>query len=349
MTWVGVDGHEIGRDKPCFVIAEAGVNHNGDVELARKLIDIAAQAGASAVKFQTFAANRLATANAPKAAYQKVGLPTGESQRAMLERLELSPEAHRILMRHCVDRAIMFLSSAFDEEAADLLDSLEVAAFKVPSGELTNLTLLQHIAAKRRPIIMSTGMASLSEVATAVDTLKAAGNSEIVLLHCLSSYPAEPAEVNLRAMQIMEKTCGVPVGFSDHTEGTAIALAAVALGACVIEKHFTIDRKLPGPDQRASLEPGELNSLVRDIRNIEAALGDGQKILQPSETENRNLVRKSLAAAHDLPAGATVRPADLTALRPGTGIAPGMAGQIVGRCLRVPVSMGKLIEWDMLV
>ena len=315
----------------------------------RKLIDIAAQAGATAVKFQTFAANRLATANAPKAAYQKVGLPTEESQRAMLERLELSPEAHRTLLRRCEDRAIMFLSSAFDEDAADLLDSLPVAAFKVPSGEITNLTLLQHIAAKRRPIIMSTGMASLSEVVTAVDTLKAAGNSEIVLLHCLSSYPADPAEVNLRAMQTMEKTCDVPVGFSDHTQGTAIALAAVALGACVIEKHFTIDRKLPGPDQRASLEPGELNSLVRDIRNIEAALGDGQKISQPSEIENRNLVRKSLAAARDLPAGATVQPADLTTLRPGTGLAPGMADQIVGRCLRVPVSMGKLIEWDMLV
>ena len=243
---ITIDSRRIGGGEPCFVIAEAGVNHNGDLELALKLIDVAAAAGADAVKFQTFSADRLASASAPKAPYQQATTEAKESQHAMLKRLELKPQAYARLMEHCRERGIMFLSSPFDEAAADLLDALGVAAFKVPSGEIVNLPFLEHVARKGRPIILSTGMSDLAEVKTAVDTIRAAGEDQIVLLHCVSDYPADPSEANLRAMATMAAACQCPVGFSDHSEGRAVAVAAIALGACVIERHFTLDRDLPG-------------------------------------------------------------------------------------------------------
>ena len=344
---VTIGARHVGGGEPCFVIAEAGVNHNGDVAVAMNLIDVAAAAGADAVKFQTFSADRVASPLAPKAAYQKVTSAAGESQHAMLKRLELSPQAHRLLMEHCHARGIMFLSSPFDEQAVDMLDALGVAAFKVPSGEIVNLHYLQHVACKGRPIIMSTGMSTLDEVRTAVNTIRAAGNDQIVLLHCLSDYPADPAEANLRAMATLAEACYCPVGFSDHSEGHTVAIAAVALGACLIERHFTLDRALPGPDHRASLEPAALAEMVRDIRTAQAALGNGQKVPQPSEMANRAVVRKSIAAARDLPADAVLQASDLTMLRPGTGLAPALAPQLTGCRLRVAVAAGTPITWDM--
>lgn len=346
---VTIGNRRIGLGERCFVIAEAGVNHNGDMALAQRLIEVAVDAGADAVKFQTFSADRLASAAAPKAAYQKQTTLADESQHAMLKRLELSSEAHRLLIDHARARGIMFLSSPFDERAADFLETLDVPAFKIPSGEIDNLSFLRHVAAKGRPVILSTGMADAAEVATAVDTIAAAGLRDLILLHCLSNYPADPAEANLRAMAAMREAHGVPVGFSDHTDGVAVALAAVALGACVIEKHFTLDRALPGPDHRASIEPDELTALVQGIRTVERALGDGRKLAQPSELENRAVIRKSLVAARDLTAGEAIKAGDLAAVRPGTGLSPAMASQIVGRRLRIAVPIGTPIAWDMLV
>lgn len=346
---VNIGKRRIGLGEPCFVIAEAGVNHNGDLDLARKLIDVAAQSGADAVKFQTFAADRLASATAPKAAYQKVTTSAEETQHAMLKRLELKPNDHTLLIAHCRLRDILFLSSPFDEQATDLLDSLNVAAFKVPSGEIVNLPYLQHMAQKGRPIILSSGMSTLDEVVTAVKVVRAAGNDKVVLLHCLSNYPADAIEVNLRAMTEMAQATGCPVGFSDHTEEPAVAIAAVALGACVIERHFTLDRSLPGPDHRASLKPGQLRQMIHDIRIAQAALGDGQKRPQPSEMENRAIIRKSIAAARDLPAGVVLNAHDLIMIRPGTGLSPEEAAAVIGRKLHTAVPAGTLLTRDMLV
>ena len=346
---VAIGSHRIGPGERCFVIAEAGVNHNGDVALAHRLIDAAMYAGADAVKFQTFSADRLAGAAAPKAAYQQETTSADESQHAMLKRLELSSDAHRRLTDHAHERGIIFLSSPFDEEAADFLETLDVPAFKIPSGEIVNLPFLRHVAAKRRPIILSTGMAEMAEVEAAVNEIAKAGLQDLVLLHCLSNYPADPAEANLRAIATMHEAFALPVGFSDHTEGTAVSFAAVAIGACVIEKHFTLDRTLPGPDHRASIEPDELMALVRGIRTVQAALGDGRKRPQASELDNREVIRKSLVAARDLAAGSALRPEDLAAMRPGTGLSPAVAVQLVGRRLRSAVRAGTPIDWDMLL
>lgn len=345
MRMITIGSRPIGAGHPCFVIAEAGVNHNGDIDMAHRLVDVAVESGADAIKFQTFTADRLASSDAQKAAYQMQTTDAGESQHAMLKRLELAPDAHRVLMRHCADRGIMFLSSPFDETAADLLEDLGVAAFKIPSGEIVNLPFLRHVAKKGRPIILSTGMASMDEVTAAVGTLRAAGNRDIVLLHCLSEYPADPSQVNLRAIATMAEAFQLPTGFSDHTQGIAVAVGAVALGASMIEKHFTLDRTLPGPDHRASLEPFELAEMIAGIRTVEAALGDGVKRPQPCEMENRTIVRKSLVAARDLPAGAVLTEADFTAKRPGTGLSPALLPQLIGRTLAAPVSKGVRMEW----
>lgn len=344
---VGIGARRVGVGEPCFIIAEVGVNHNGDINMARKLIDVAVEAGADAVKFQTFSADRLASANAPKATYQKATTSAIESQHSMLKRLEISAEAHAVLMGYCQERGIMFLSSPFDEYATDFLDNLGVVAFKVPSGEIVNLPYLEHMARKGRPIILSSGMSTLKEVTTAVAVIRAAGNDQIVLLHCLSDYPADPRETNLRAMATMAAACECPVGYSDHTEGHVVTIVAVALGACLIERHFTLDRNLPGPDHRASLEPAELVAMIHDIRTTEAAFGTGRKEPQPSELENRAIIRKSVAAAHDLPAGSMLKATDLMMIRPGTGLLPSVAPQLVGRHLRTAVVAGTLITWDM--
>ena len=337
----------IGPGQPVFVIAEAGVNHNGDLKMARALIDVAAEAGADAVKFQTFRADLLATSDAPKAEYQLQTTGDAESQFEMLRRLELSADAHRELQSYCNERGIIFLSTPFDEEAVDLLDELGVPAFKISSGDLTNSPLLEYVAGKGKPVILSTGMSELAELIEAVSVLNTAGCENPVLLHCVSNYPADASEVNLRAMQTMRSAFDVPVGFSDHTEGIDVALAAVALGACVIEKHFTLDRTLPGPDHRASLEPAELRELVRSIRRVESALGNGRKVPSASEIETAKVARRSLVAARDIPAGATLQREMVVLRRPGTGMSSTMIEMLVGRKTLREIAAGAILAEDM--
>ncbi len=337
----------VGLGNPVFIIAEAGVNHNGDMEIAHRLVDAAADAGADAVKFQTFRAEALATEAAPKAEYQLRNTEADESQLAMLKRLELSRDAHRTLSDYCRQRGIIFLSTPFDEEAADMLEELGVPAFKVSSGDLTNLPLLTHIARKGKPVILSTGMSNMDEVKMAVRVFTEAGGDELVLLQCVTNYPARAEDVNLRAMHTMREAFQLPVGYSDHTEGTEVALAAAALGACVIEKHLTLDRNLPGPDHKASLEPTELAALVRGIRRVEAALGHGRKECAESERETARIARRSLTAARDIAAGTQLTREMIAARRPGTGLPTAMLPQLVGRTLRVDIEAGSMFDLEM--
>ncbi len=330
----------------CFIIAEVGVNHNGSPERARELIDAAAATGCDAVKFQTFRAEQLVSAQAEKADYQKADGAKGESQLAMLKRLELPEAAYAELQRHAQARGLMFLSTPFDALSADLLDELGVPLFKMPSGEITNLGLLRHIASKRKPVMLSTGMATLAEVEAAIEALK---GCEVTLLQCVSNYPALPADVNLRAMLTMRAAFGVEVGYSDHTLGIEIAIAAVALGARVIEKHLTMDCHLPGPDHRASLEPEEFGQMVRAIRNVEAAMGDGRKRPAASEAAIAAVARKSIIVSADLAAGALLTAEVLAIRRPGTGLAPALLEQVLGRPLRVAIAAGTPLNWDHLV
>ncbi|MCL5884139.1 MAG: N-acetylneuraminate synthase family protein, partial [Deltaproteobacteria bacterium] len=269
MKAVKIEDRWVGEGHPCFVIAEAGVNHDGDIGQAMRLVDAAASAGADAVKFQAFKAEKLATPDAPKAAYQARATDASESQYRMLKRLELSEDDHRKLSDYCRRRGILFLSTPYDEESADFLSGIGIPAFKVSSGDLTNHPFLEHLAGKGKPVLLSTGMSSLPEVGEAIGVLRKAGAKEIVLLHAVSCYPADPADVNLKAIRTLSGEFDLPVGYSDHTLGVEVACAAVALGACMIEKHVTLDRNLPGPDHRASLEPGELETLVRGIRIVE--------------------------------------------------------------------------------
>jgi N-acetylneuraminate synthase len=340
-----LNGISVGHSHPCFIIAEAGVNHNGNIELALRLVDAAADARASAVKFQTFKAIRLVTSTAPKAEYQQRNTGGGGSQLEMLRRLELSVEDHQRIMARCTERGIMFLSTPFDHDSVELLENLRVPAFKVSSGDLTNLPLLEQLASKRKPIILSTGMGTLGEVEDAVRCLESV-EAEFVLLHCVSNYPAAHGETNLRAMLTMKTAFDVLVGYSDHTLGNEASFAAVALGACVIEKHFTLDRNLPGPDHAASAEPHELGHLVEGIRRIEAALGHGRKMPTPSELKTAEVARKSLVAACDIPAG-TVFTDDLIAIkRPGTGLPPIMRAYLLNRRVVRDLPAGTLIRLE---
>jgi N,N'-diacetyllegionaminate synthase len=334
----------IGEGQPCFVIAEAGVNHNGDVSLAHRLVDVAADAGADAVKFQTFDPERLVSPAARKAAYQVANTGSAESQLDMLRGLVLPSGTLAPLAAHAQQRGLLFLSTPFDEGSADLLEALGMSAFKVPSGEITNHPFVAHVASKGKPVLMSTGMSTLTEVAEAVQVVRESGDPPLALFHCVTSYPAAPADCNLRAMAVMRAAFGVPVGWSDHTEGIGISLAAVAAGAVVLEKHFTLDRSMPGPDHRASLEPGELSAMVRAIREIEAAMGDGIKRPTASELANVAAARRSLHASRALPAGHLLDEADLIALRPGTGMSPALRSRLVGRRLRVGVQRGQMLS-----
>jgi len=305
-----------------FVIAEAGVNHNGDMSLAHKLIDAAADAGVDAVKFQTWRAEGLATAEAPKAEYQLRTTGNGGNQLDMLRDLELPEEYLPELINHCEERGITFMSTAHDWEAIEILDRTNVPAFKVGSGDMTNTPFLRKMAQKMRPIIMSTGMANLAEVEEAVNAVRSEGNDQLILLHCVTSYPAKFEDINLRAMDTLERAFQVPVGYSDHTLGIAVALAAVARSARVIEKHFTLDRGLPGPDHKASLEPDELKTMVAEIRNVTTALGSADKAPTPSEALNAEIARGSLVTLEAIAAGAPFTPANLGVKRPGTGLSP---------------------------
>lgn len=316
-----------------LVIAEAGVNHNGDLELAKQLIDAAAEAGADWVKFQTFSADRLVTTEAKKAHYQAESTAADESQHAMLRGLELTRAMHETLIAHCKLRGIRFFSTAFDTESLDLLVDLGLESFKVPSGEITNLPYLRHVGRYGKSVILSTGMSTLGDIEAALDVLENAGTprAKITVLHCNTEYPTPMRDVNLRAMITIREAFGVAVGYSDHTLGIEIATAAVALGATVIEKHFTLDRALPGPDHKASLEPDELKAMVRAIRNIELALGDGIKRVSPSELKNRPIGRKSIVAARPIARGERFSAANLTTKRPGTGLSPMRWDELLGR------------------
>lgn len=313
-------------------IAEAGVNHNGDLEMAYRMIAVAAKASADYVKFQTFSADRLVTRDTAKASYQKRNTGTKESQYEMLKALELDLEAHKKLIEVCNNEGVRFLSTGFDAEAIDLLDDLGVEVFKIPSGELTNVPYLRHVARKGKEILLSTGMADLAEVAWAIQCLENDGTprSRICLMHCTTDYPAAYSDVNLLAMRSMADAHGVVSGYSDHTLGTEVSIAAVALGASVIEKHFTLDRSLPGPDHRASLEPNELEGLIQAIRNIESALGDGVKRPTTAELENRKVARKSIVAARDIAQNEKFTENNLASRRPETGISALHWDQVVG-------------------
>jgi N,N'-diacetyllegionaminate synthase len=331
-----------------FVIAEAGVNHNGSLDLARQLVKAAREAGADAVKFQTFRAEALVIRGARKAAYQRRTTDAEESQFDMLRRLELDDRAHADLMAYCRQAGITFLSSPFDEFSADLLDHIGVERFKLGSGELTNLPLLGHVAEKGRPIIMSTGMATLGEVETALATFRKHGGTDVTLLHCVTEYPCPAEQVNLRAMLTLRAAFDVPVGYSDHTEGINISIAAAAIGARVIEKHFTLDRRMEGPDHKASLEPGELACMVRAIREVSLALGDGIKRPAPCEVANIAIARKSVVTARAIPAGTIISRGDLTVKRPGYGVAPGDLDKIIGRRAAEDLVPDEVITWKMI-
>ncbi len=329
-----------------LVIAEAGVNHNGDLDLARQLIDVAADAGADLVKFQTFSASRQATRNARKADYQALATDAAETQHDMLQRLELSEDAHRMLIAHCATRGIGFFSTGFDIECIDLLVSLGMDRFKIPSGEITNLPYLRHVGRLRKPVILSTGMATLGEIDAAITVLELAGTprEQITVLHCNTDYPTPMQEVNLRAMCTMGQVLGVQVGYSDHTTGIEVPIAAVALGASMIEKHFTLSRQMPGPDHQASLEPDELKAMVSAIRNIERALGDGVKRPTPGELKNRPIARKSLVARQAIAAGERFSVDNITAKRPGTGLSPMRWDEVIGRQAPRAFAADELIE-----
>jgi N,N'-diacetyllegionaminate synthase len=345
---ISIGGRGVGAGQPCFIIGEAGVNHNGSLKAARELVDVAAKAGVDAVKFQTFKPEKVCSPSAPKAVYQLQTTGGGESQLEMGKRLELPFEAFRELQAYSNSKGLLFLSTPFDDESADFLEQLSVPAFKIPSGEITNLPFVQHVARKGLPLIVSTGMSTLDEVLAAVETIRAAGNQQFVLLQCVSNYPVKPSSVNLRAMHTLAKAFGVPVGYSDHTIGTEIASAAVALGACVIEKHFTISRDLPGPDHRASLEPEELAAMVHNIRNVEMALGDGEKRPALEEANTAAVARRSLVAARSIPAGTMLTEELIGILRPGTGIPPGMRSRLLGRRVRCDIESGTLLSLDMI-
>jgi N-acetylneuraminate synthase/N,N'-diacetyllegionaminate synthase len=331
---VRLDDREVGHDKPVFVIAEAGVNHDGDVARAHALVDAAADAGTDAVKFQTFDTDALAAADAPLAEYQAQSGASG-TQAAMLRALELPLGAWRELQTHAHERGLLFLSTPFDERSAEALDRIGVPAYKVGSGDLTNTPFLRLLARRGRPMLLSTGMATLAVVATAVE---AAAGAPLILLHCVSTYPAPEDEANLRAIATLRETFGVPVGWSDHTRGDAVSLAAVAAGACVIERHVTLDRTLPGPDHAMSLEPAALGHLVRRIRAVEAMLGDGVKRAQPSEADAARAARRSIVAARALEAGETLDAAALAIKRPGGGLPPARFDSLIGARLARPLA-----------
>jgi N,N'-diacetyllegionaminate synthase len=317
-----------------LIIAEAGVNHNGDMATARRLVDAAAEAGADLVKFQTFSAKTLVSAKAVKAEYQNRNeAGNSETQQSMLQRLELPKEAHFDLLTHCADRGIGFFSTAFDFDSLDFLNQLGLPRFKVPSGEITNLPYLRRVARFGKELILSTGMATLGEIEAALEVIERSGcpRNQITLLHCTTEYPAPYGEVNLKAIATLREAFGVAVGYSDHTEGIEISLAAVALGATIIEKHFTLDRSMPGPDHAASLQPDELRALVAGVRRIELALGSSRKQRTLSEEKNRVVVRKSIVASRNIKSGEVFSEKNLTVKRPGSGLSPMRWDEVIGR------------------
>ena len=329
-----------------FIIAEAGVNHNGSMELAKKLVDIAVEAGVDAVKFQTFKAESMISKFAEKAEYQRKAIGKSKTQLEIVKALELDDNAHEELMDYCKGKGIMFISTPFDIESVELLNELGVEIFKIPSGEITNLPYLRRVGGLKRRKILSTGMADMKEIEKALDILLEAGTSKncITILHCNTEYPTPMEDVNLKAMYTMRDMFGVDVGYSDHTLGIEVSIAAVALGATVIEKHFTLDKNMDGPDHSASLDQAELESMVTAIRNIEDAMGDGLKRPSLSELKNKPVVRKSIVAVRDIKAGDIFTEDNITAKRPGTGVSPMEWDNIIGRKAVKDFKEDELIE-----
>ena len=328
-----------------FIIAEAGVNHNGSADLAKKLIDAASISGADAVKFQTFKAENLVANNTQKAEYQKQTTDASESQFDMIKKLELDVDTHKELIAYCQEKNIMFLSAPFDHESINLLSDLGLQIFKIPSGEITNLPYLRHIGSLGKKVVLSTGMSNLKEVGDALNILINAGTSKdnITVLHANTMYPTPMEDVNLNAMLTIQKEFGVDIGYSDHTLGIEVDIAAVAMGASCIEKHFTLDKTMDGPDHKASLEPEELKAMVGAIRNIEKALGSSEKKPSPSESVNIDIVRKSIVASQSIKKGDTLSSKNITTKRPGTGINPMKWDEIIGTPAKIDYQMDDLI------
>jgi N,N'-diacetyllegionaminate synthase len=328
-----------------FIIAEAGVNHNGSVDIAKKLIDAAKDAGSDAIKFQTFRTEDNITAGAEKADYQKVNDGNENSQYEMLRKLELSFDDFVELKKYADEANIMFLSTGFDRDSVEFLSKeLDIPIMKVPSGEITNLPLLIAIARQHKPVIMSTGMSTPDEIGAALSVLRENGAGEITLLQCTTEYPAPVSDVNLAAMAEMRSMFGTKIGYSDHTNGIEISVAAAALGASVIEKHFTLDRGMPGPDHKASLEPDELKAMVKAIRNVELAIGDGNKSVSDSELGNRDVARKSIVAARLIKKGEELTENNLTVKRPGIGVSPMMWFDVIGTCATRDYTKDEMID-----
>jgi N-acetylneuraminate synthase/N,N'-diacetyllegionaminate synthase len=346
MLEVDIADRKIGAGHPCFVIAEAGVNHNGDMGLARELVRQAKACGADSVKFQTFTAENAMTRTAPKAAYQLRVTDPSESQFEMVKALELSEEAHVELIQLCASEGIMFLSTPYGFDDARLLHRLGVPAFKIASALIIELSFLEFVARFGKPMIVSTGMATLDEVRDAVNVIRSTGNDQVVLLQCTTNYPSLASDANLRSMRAMAQSFGCVVGYSDHTIGIAVTLASVALGATMIEKHFTLDRSLPGPDHSCSADASELREMIRGIRDVESAMGTDVK--RPTESERLNIpgLRRSIVAAFDIPQGTRLEPEMLAFKRPGTGISPARLTEVVGRITRVAITADTLLSFE---
>ena len=343
---IEIAGRKIGKGYPCFIIAEAGVNHNGDVDLAAQLVNAAKEVGADAVKFQTFKAANVVTDSSPKAAYQMLSTDVAESQLEMLRRLEIPREAHLRLKRFADELDISFLSTPGDEEDVDFLDQIGVAAFKTASFQIVEPHLLRHIARKKKPILMSTGMATEKEVVIAVDTVRRCGNDQIAILQCTTNYPAAIGDAHLLAMTAMGKKTTALIGYSDHTLSSSSSLAAVALGACVVEKHFTLDKNLPGPDHGASFNPEQFQRFVKKIREVESALGRSSKKPSQEELANSFAMRRSLVSRVDIPKGTPIEDGMLIAKRPANGISPSCWDKVVGMIARRDIEKGSIITWE---
>ncbi len=338
MTRIRIANRSIGEGEPCFIIAEAGINHNGNIVLAKRLIDAAKEAGADAVKFQTHLAQHEMLSQGPTAGY------VGESLFDLLKRVELSKEDHIELKRRAIEKQVMFLSTPFSREAVDLLEQVGVEAYKVGSGEMTNFPLLKYIASKGKPVILSTGMSSIDEIRETVNFLKGL-TGDLVILHCISSYPPKYEDLNIKFINVLQREFRIPVGFSDHSTGIYPSLAAVALGACVIERHFTTDRNLPGPDQKASLTPAEFAEMVKGIRIVEKVLGN-TRVVTPEEQEIQKMARESVVSQVDIPQGTILKRDMVWVKRPGTGIPAKDLDKVIGRKSKVHIKANSLISWE---
>lgn len=349
MKKVKIGDRIIGEDEPTFIIAEAGVNHNGDIKLAKKLIDAASDAGADAVKFQTWVTEEIITKDVPKPKYQLRTTRIEESQYDMLKKLELSWDDHLVLKDYANECGILFSSTPGEEKSTDLLESLGVKFFKIGSDDLTNHPLLEYVASKGRPMIVSTGMGNLGEIEEAMNIISSTGNEDVILLHCTFEYPPAFRDLNLRVINTMQRAFQIPVGYSDHTTNFVASIAAVSLGASVIEKHITLDKTLLGPDHAASLEPGEFKELVRNIRDCEEALGSCIKKPSPPELENMKIARKSIVAKVEIPEGSVIEKHMAGIKRPGIGLPPRNLSMVVGRRARTRIKKDELITWENII